>query len=107
MIEVEDRTVSEMAITVGMVPEDLSPHNLSRIGEQFALSAMGRGPDHPSREAFARAGMTVGMIVRSLRDGRHSLDCVIALIAGGMDPRFDDSTPQRREIIDSYKSPDD
>lgn len=99
--------MSTHTITITDIPEDRSPMNLAREGEHFALEAMGPGPEHPSPEAWARAGISTSMILRHMgHDGRPMipLPLLVAFLASNADPMFDASTPQRAREIGGYQS---
>ena len=95
--------MATLTLTITDIPDEIPPGDVIRlfasIGEAMALDANGSGPEHPSPQAWRRAAISASQIIAVAREGRVSLDLLIALIAGNSDPARDNTTPQRTKLI--------
>jgi hypothetical protein len=96
---------ASLTLTIDQLPEALNPTTLARRGEFMALEANGPSDDHPSPQAWARAGVAVSQMLRDAKgSGIVGVDLLVCLVACSCEPALDESTPARKRLISEHKS---
>jgi hypothetical protein len=101
----EPRQMRTFTITITEIPDHMPQGGgeiraLATLGQDLAREA--NPPElNPDQPAFRRAAISTSQIMRIARsqDNRIELALLVAMIAGNSDPKADDSTPQRLDLI--------